>query len=292
MLSPKDIAELEKKYSKYKLKKRLKASVFIVLFLLIVSYIIFYIFNSSLYKQENTDINKTVNNRIKKTDNKIQLANIKNVKKSSEKLSAKTTKDINISDKNSSNVKIEKNINDNNKSNILKNKIVKKLVFHIYPSEKLASNNYKSVKLKLNLNFFKNKNTMEKSVNISKSINKNDTIRKETNVKTKIDIKIKDIDSIAYLKNKFQRTHDIDFALMLCENYYSKKMYRKSLKWSIIANDIDNQGERSWIWFAKSKYRLNERNDAIKALRAYLKSNDSKKIRLLLKDIINGELYD
>ena len=125
-----------------------------------------------------------------------------------------------------------------------------------------------------------------------KNIDKNGTIQKVEYVKPKIHIEMKNIDSSKYLKEKFQETHDISFALMLCKNYYSQKNYRESLKWSIIANDVNSQSEQSWMWFAKSKYRLNQKKDAIKALKAFLKSNESKSIRLLLKDIINGEVND
>ena len=103
---------------------------------------------------------------------------------------------------------------------------------------------------------------------------------------------MKDIDSIKYLNDKFKKTHDIVFALMLCESYYKQKDYKNSLKWSIIANDIDSSSERSWIWFAKSKYRLHQKKDAIKALRSFLESNSSENVKSLLNDIINGVMND
>jgi hypothetical protein len=131
-----------------------------------------------------------------------------------------------------------------------------------------------------------------KPVNTSKNMDKNDTIKEEKLTKPKIKIEMHDMDSVRYLKNKYERTHDIIFALMLCEEFYSQKDYVNSLRWSIIANDIDNQSERSWIWFAKSKFKLGKKDDAIKALKAFLRTNQSNAAKLLLESIENGSLND
>ena len=81
----------------------------------------------------------------------------------------------------------------------------------------------------------------------------------------------------------------ITFAIMLAEEYYTNKNYSECNKWALIANNIDAENEKSWIWFAKSKVKLGQKNDAILALKTYLKSNKSQSIQSLLNQIMVGE---
>ena len=287
MLSANDIAELEKKYSKYIFKKRVKLFFILILILSVILFTLYYLLYGANNQKNILDTNKTAKSIIKKI--KPIDSNLTKIEKTTtiKKENNATKPEKNISNMTEEIIKLDANIsNDNN--------IEKKLVFHIEPQNKIVSNTKTTKTLRLNRYFLskKSKAIKQKNINAVKNINKNDTMLKEKDIKPKIHIEMRDIDSIQYLKEKFQRTHDLVFALMLCENYYSQKNYRKSLKWSIIANDIDSKNEKSWMWFAKSKYRLNKKEDAIKALKAFLKSNESKNIRLLLKDIINGELND
>ncbi len=295
MLSANDIADLEKKYSKYIFKKRVKLFFIVILILLAILFIIYYLIYSPNNQKNVADTNKTTKSIIKETKTKIKPkdSNLTKIKKNTTIIKENNlTKNVTKLEKNISNmteevIKLDVNISNNNN-------IEKKLIFHIEPQNKIASNTKTTQILRLNRYFLskKHNNIKQKNINTVKNINKHDTMLEEKDVKPKIHIEMRDIDSIQYLKEKFQKTHDLVFALMLCENYYSQKNYRKSLKWSIIANDIDSKSEKSWMWFAKSKYRLNKKEDAIKALKAFLESNESKNIRLLLKDIINGELND
>lgn len=308
MLSTNDITELEKKYSKYIFKKRLKLTFIVTIFLSIIVFALYYLFYSPKNQKKTVDTNKSAKNVIKKTINmtKPKDTNFTKAKtiKPIDTNFTRTAKIVKVKKENNLTLNIAKKKNNisNMTEEVIKpdanisnsNNIEKKLIFHIKPQNSAATNTKSTGILRLNRYFLDKKYNTKKQKNIKtvKNINKNDTIQKEKYAKPKIHIEMRDIDSTQYLKKKFQKTHDIVFALMLCENYYSKKNYRESLKWSIIANDIDSQSEKSWMWFAKSKYRLNQRNDAIKALKAFLKSKESKSIRMLLKDITNGELND
>ena len=296
MLSANDMTELEKKYSKYILKKRVKLFSVLVIFLSIIAFVLYYLLYVPNTSKKVLDANKTFIKVIKKTNSAIKLKDT-NLTKTKKILTIK--KDNNITKKI---IKIKKNISkttekaikaDTNISNT-NNNLEKKFIFHIKPQYKTVTNTKLTPTLKLNRYFLNKEYKIKKQKNINslKNSDKNGTIVKTKHIKQKIHIEMRDIDTTEYLKEKFQKTHDIAFALMLCKNYYSQKNYKESLKWSIMANDIDNKNEQSWIWFAKSKYRLNKKNDAIKALKAFLESNESKSIRLLLKDIINGEMND
>lgn len=111
----------------------------------------------------------------------------------------------------------------------------------------------------------------------------------ETKPKGVIKIESQEINSISYLKEKFDSTHNIVFALMLAEEYYLSKNYVESNKWALIANNLDAENEKSWIWFAKSKVKLGQKEDAILALKTYLKNTKSQAAQSLLNQITLGE---
>lgn len=107
-----------------------------------------------------------------------------------------------------------------------------------------------------------------------------------------IKIESQEINSIHYLKEKFEKTNNIIFALMLAEEYYLSKDYIQSNKWALIANQLDADNEKSWLWFAKSKVKLGQKEDAIVALKAYIKNNKSKAAQTLLNQIHLGEIHE
>ncbi|ATB69576.1 putative transformation system protein [Sulfurospirillum diekertiae] len=107
-----------------------------------------------------------------------------------------------------------------------------------------------------------------------------------------IKIETHEVNSVQYLKDKFEKTHNITFALMLAEEYYAMKNYTECNKWALMANNVDPDSEKSWIWFAKSKVKLGHKEDAVLALQAYLKSNKSKAAQSLLNQISVGEVID
>jgi len=282
MFNAEDIIELEKKWLKYKIKQKSK---FYVLLLLILSCSYFIVHNYFLLdkpkqivkkdivkivKPETHSIIKTVDKNIEKlTTNKIQKKD--NNKTIINKKSNQTTKKIETYPKT-----IEQKI------------ITKPYHFKLKPTEQgnelFSSNGV----LLLNLPYKKNE-----TIQLVRDVeNKTKTQIVTKNQKPKISINMQEIDAITYLKEKYYATSSIVFALMLCEKYYNAKEYKNSLKWSLTANDIDAQNEKSWYWFAKSKIKLKKKNDAIRALQAYLKNNQSKKLKTLLRKIEHGDLND
>ncbi len=103
-----------------------------------------------------------------------------------------------------------------------------------------------------------------------------------------IDYKITQRDTTAYLKEKFDTTKNIVFALMLSEEYYRLEAYLEARKWALIANEINPKNERSWILFAMSQAKLNNVDDAIKALEEFLKTNSSTNAHSLLEKLKKG----
>lgn len=285
MLSPKDISDLEERYKKYTFKKRFKIFLYILFLAILSLFFTYYYLNISSkkinkkQKERNSSLASIANNiTAVKTKKKVILIHkkstiLKKVKKeSNEKKSY--FEDLNSSAKpvapiNTQKMKSEKNIE--------KKDFNSQFIFKLLPSDRLSVNH----NITHSISFYHMENESKSNLDLNNG-----------DEKPKIKIIMKDINSISYLKKKFNKTNDIIFALMLCENYYGKKDFKNSLRWSIIANDIDSSSERSWIWFAKSKYRLHQKRDAIKALKAFLKTNDSQDVRILLRDIVNGVLND
>jgi tetratricopeptide (TPR) repeat protein len=106
----------------------------------------------------------------------------------------------------------------------------------------------------------------------------------------KIEISKSDLRNPYSLKTKFFKTGNISYALRLSEYYYNRKQYESSIRWAIEANEIDRSNYRSWVYFAKSKYRQGKKKDAKTALGYYLKNYKSKVISKLLDDIEKGKV--
>lgn len=106
--------------------------------------------------------------------------------------------------------------------------------------------------------------------------------------KKNVSISMKEVDTTTYLKEKFYSSSNIVFALMLAEEYYNKENFTQSVKWSLTANDIDPSNDKSWFWFAKAKAKMDQKDDAIRALRAYLRDNKSGRLESLLNNLELG----
>nr|WP_315017613.1 transformation system protein [uncultured Campylobacter sp.] len=91
--------------------------------------------------------------------------------------------------------------------------------------------------------------------------------------------------SVDELKAKFDKANSSDIAVLIAKRYYSTKDYQNSEKWALIANELDSNNEESWIIFAKSKYNLKQKNDAISVLKIYNDKANSANIEDLMKKI-------
>jgi hypothetical protein len=92
------------------------------------------------------------------------------------------------------------------------------------------------------------------------------------------------------LKDQFLKTDNPTIALELAKLNFKKNNFKEAIKWSLAANDIDNSLEESWIIFAKSKYKLKQKDDAIKALNEYNKNLNKASINTLISKMRDGTL--
>jgi len=128
----------------------------------------------------------------------------------------------------------------------------------------------------------------EKSVENS-SIQSDKREQMATNKNIQIKIEPSATNTTKYLKEKFDSTGNIVFALMVSEEYYHMKQYNDSIAWALTANELDPENERSWALFAQAKAKLGHQKEAIIALEEFLKSNNSGKIESLLIKLKQGK---
>ncbi len=114
----------------------------------------------------------------------------------------------------------------------------------------------------------------------------NRTPQKEKKVKKRIIItEGSSSRSAKTLKQRFYATHKSVYAIQIAKKFLVHKSYKRAMKWAMIANEIDNKNEESWILFAKAKLKMGQKRDAISALQAYLKLHKSSNVKRLLDDI-------
>lgn len=96
--------------------------------------------------------------------------------------------------------------------------------------------------------------------------------------------------SVDELKSKFDKTNSSELATLIAKKYYDIQDYKSSEKWAVIANELNSDNEESWVIFAKSKYNLGQKYDAVRVLRIYNEKANSKEIETLIKHIENSSI--
>lgn len=76
--------------------------------------------------------------------------------------------------------------------------------------------------------------------------------------------------NIQKLKKDFYFSPNYEKALFLSKIYFNNKDYKKSIFWSLKANELDKNKDGSWILFIKANEKLGYKEQANKALNAYL----------------------
>lgn len=280
MLSTTEIVELEKKVSRYRIKHQIRYVIYVLLALMIIGGGIYFYYNIFYKKQSNEIIDKNTTTQI------IQL-------------------DSNVSKQIPTETIPEKIVE---KKQITENKREETLTLHL---PILTKNNADSLMKTVEKKQIPKEEELESRMIVRKKSSSaeetfyrsiEETIQSgnimdppplgEEKQKGLIKIETQEVNSIQYLKEKFEKTHNIIFAIMLAEEYYLSKNYALSNKWALIANSIDADNEKSWLWFAKSKVKLGQKEDALVALQAYLKKNKSNAIQSLLNQINLGEIND
>ena len=82
--------------------------------------------------------------------------------------------------------------------------------------------------------------------------------------------------SLESIEEHFKNSKDPKDALALARDYYAKKDYKSAAKWAFELNNLDKKNADGWLIFAKSKYNVGNKKDALKVLEAYLSQASNK----------------
>ncbi|MCI7103150.1 MAG: CDC27 family protein [Campylobacter sp.] len=82
--------------------------------------------------------------------------------------------------------------------------------------------------------------------------------------------------SLESIEEHFKKSKDPKDALALARDYYAKKDYKSAAKWAFELNNLDKKNADGWLIFAKSKYNVGNKKDALKVLEAYLSQASNK----------------
>jgi len=92
------------------------------------------------------------------------------------------------------------------------------------------------------------------------------------------------------IEQRFNETNNVRYAIFLAKYYYDNKDYEKSYRWAFTVNQLDPISEEGWLFFAKSLYKLDRKDDAVKVLKNYLNHYRSQAAQDTLRQIIQGVL--
>lgn len=88
---------------------------------------------------------------------------------------------------------------------------------------------------------------------------------------------------------RFNKNKNPALSLFIAKKYYELGKYTKSYNYALATNELDNDIEDSWLIFAKSLVKLNEKKMAIKMLKKYITHSASYRATTLLNEINTGK---
>ena len=247
--------ELNKKCKKIKRKKFLK--VFLIVFFLILIVIGLCLLFYSKIDNKNSNLKKTLSLKSKKITIPAQDKNSTLIKAIDKKSKPKVTKD-----KHKKILKMKKN------DKVKKDKIL------LNPTLDIPD---------INTSNLLNK---ERKAPFARKLEVKPIAKKVQEIQTKkkpFKISVKHVDQESVLIKNYKNLKNYKNALNLATFYFDKKNYKKCIYWAKIASQLGKTADTPWLLYAKAKYNLNQKEDAIKSLQMYLNYFDSKEAYELLR---------
>ncbi|ALV24488.1 hypothetical protein CIG2463D_0915 [Campylobacter iguaniorum] len=292
MLDAYEILELENRWKKYKSKQRKssykKYSIFVLILAVIGAgvsgFFAYTTHKENLAKQEIAKLN--LQKEVEELKQRAREAKLKleqqenNVSNTTYEEPSQNLEIVEIQEAPAPKkpIKIEKNIT-------IKEKLTPKLITQ------------KEVEIEENLEFI---NQIPEVITVEEfaSVNepqitpaKQEIEQKEQDQKQKVIIEVGELNlSIASLKKRFESTNDVKYAIMLANEYYKQNDYQNAMKWAFIINNIDANKAEGWIIFAKAKYKMGKKDDALKVLEALKQKQPSTNVDGLIVQIRTGTL--
>lgn len=290
-----NINDLENRYKKYKLKAyAIYMTIFVLsTFALLLIYITtIYIYNSTQAEKVFVKHNET------KTNNKKDLVLDTNI-------SRNTTTIITENDNNITKNKDTNNTKEKVNKDLLESKVIftpstdfiKNIHLNLSKTNPIA-NQITNNKITLNTPTKKeeaivnNTETNNSTKKIKEAdvpqMQKQQTIKIENKTPEKITINKENSDIQDVIK-RFNINKNPALSLFLAKRYYQLAEYENSYNYALTTNGIDSKIDESWIIFAKSLVKLNQRDKAIQTLEQYVSSSKSQNARIFLDDLKSGK---
>ncbi len=109
--------------------------------------------------------------------------------------------------------------------------------------------------------------------------------------KGSINIKRQNIQNdIEQVIKRFKKSNDPTLSLFIAKSYYNAGDYNLAYNYALITNEIDSNQETSWIIFAKSLVKLDQKDKAVETLKEYIKQSHSANAKTLMDEILSGEM--
>lgn len=250
--------ELERRCKRLRYRKFFKLFISLLLLLAVAFFVYYYLVN---FKDR----------KILHTKEKVSV-------KQEKKLEKNITKEI---------VKpLEKKVEIKKEEPPLKKKIEKskKSVLVLQPKIEINASMIESEKIAQEQKSKKSVKSIKKPAKITPP--KEEVIKKVEPAKKKIDFKIKltNSDEETILIKNYKVNKSYDAAIKLSRYYFSKKRYKKAIYWAKIASKFDATKASPWLIYAKSKYSLGKKREAMEVLRTFLSYFYSKEAFDLLEE--------
>ena len=95
-------------------------------------------------------------------------------------------------------------------------------------------------------------------------------------------------EDIELIIKRFKKSNNPALSLFIAKTYYEMGDYNLAYNYALITNGLDNNIEASWIIFAKSLVKLDQKDKAIATLKEYLKHSSSTNAKTLLDELVSG----
>ncbi|OQX59424.1 MAG: hypothetical protein B5M52_03420 [Helicobacteraceae bacterium 4484_230] len=294
-----DIPELERKWLSYKIKKTLKPILAVTV--LIFAAILVFLFIPSV-KIYDSQPEKSVNNNIQKTivsETSAESSPEEGLKTTFQASSVSSTPPIVAKTKKP--VKLEPSFN------FMYGLEEEVLGYYDEPTEQKEQMQHRPIeplqpKAPVNTEPKQDHIVTSKQIGIrskhetiQKSAEKNNITKKggsafeKTDTIEKLDINRKsDEKDIQDVIKRFKKNKNPALSLFVAKRFYAIGNYQQSYNYALITNELNSDIEDSWLIFAKSLVKLDQKEMAISTLESYIESSRSIKAKLLLDSIRNG----
>lgn len=97
-----------------------------------------------------------------------------------------------------------------------------------------------------------------------------------------------DMKDIQEVIARFKKNKNPALSLFVAKRYYAIGNFQQAYNYALMTNELDNNIEDSWLIFAQSLYKLDQKEMAIKTLKTYINESGSVKARIAVEQMEAG----